>query len=161
LRELEIKYKIENLGLLKAISFLNYKLLNFLKSISYSESINRLKNIAIPKEQQKPFEILVDYIIFSKEQNMKNEASLFESIIDGMVYDLYFEEDMKKADCYITSRVEEIVKTFGKYDNNNDKSMLIKVIYDIFKEDKTVQRGLIYSRNVEVVKIINGDYKDD
>jgi len=126
-----------------------------------NQYVNQLPIPQIPKEQQKPFEILVDYILFAKEQDMKNEASLFESIIDGMVYDLYFEDDMKKANCFITSRVEEIVKPFGKYDNDNDKNMLIKVIYDIFREDKSVQRGLIFSRNIEVVKIINGDKKDD
>jgi hypothetical protein len=78
-----------------------------------------------------------------------------------MVYDSYFEEDMKKADCFITSRVEEIVKPFGKYDNDEFKKELVKVIYAIFREDKTLQRGLIYSRNIEVVKIINGDKKND
>lgn len=154
------------------VACLNSKVVWFyLKSLvaSLGEASFRMKKIyldlllipQISKEAQKPFEILVDYILFAKEQNMKNESSLFEAIVDGMVYDLYFEEDMKKADCFITSRVEEIVKPFGKYDNDEFKKEFVKVIYDIFKEDKTVQRGLIYSRNIEVVKIINGDKKND
>ena len=126
-----------------------------------NQYVEQLPIPQISKQKQKPFEILADYILFAKEQDMKNEASLFESIIDGMVYDLYFEDDMKKVDCFITSRVEEIVKPFGKYDNDNDKNMLIKVIYDIFKEDKIIQRCLIFSRNIEVVKVINGDTKND
>lgn len=57
---------------------------------------------------------MVDYILFTKEQELNKEALLFEAIIDGMVYDSYFKEDEEKADCFITSRVEEIVKLFGK-----------------------------------------------
>ncbi|MCD6433646.1 MAG: Eco57I restriction-modification methylase domain-containing protein, partial [Sulfurimonas sp.] len=68
----------------------------------------------IPKEQQKPFEILVDYILFAKENDMDEEASLFESIIDGMVYDLYFVEDMKKADCFISDEVNSVIKEFDE-----------------------------------------------
>ena len=135
----------------------NSKVLKFYKKLLWYKD---LKQLPIPKIQ-KPFEILVNYTFFSKEQDIKNEALLFESIIENMVYDLYFEEDMKKADCFITSRVEEIVKPFGKYDNDENKTMLVKVIYDIFKDDKTIQRGLLYSRNVEVVKIINGETKND
>jgi len=117
--------------------------------------LNLLPIPKIPKEQQKPFEILVDYILFAKEQDMKNEASLFESIIDGMVYDLYFSDDMKKADCFISDEVTKVVKEF---DNTTD---MIQSIYKTFKENKTIQRGLIYRRVVGVVKIIEGDNSND
>ena len=113
--------------------------------------VNQLPILQIKKEQQKPFEILVDYILFAKEQDMKNEASLFESIIDNMVYDLYFEEDMKKADCYISDEVISVVKEF---DNTKD---IIQVMYKLFKNNKIIQRGLIYRRTVSVVKIIEGE----
>jgi methylase of polypeptide subunit release factors len=107
----------------------------------------------IPKKQQKPFEILVDYIIFAKEQNMNLEASLFESVIDGMVYDLYFEEEMKRGDCFITDEVVEILEAF------DDSLEQVSKMYKIFKESKTVQRGLIYKRVIPIVEIINGDRK--
>ena len=154
------------------LAFANSKVFNFYMrktAYSFGETGTRwipqfLLEVPIPKvseNRQKIFEILVDYILFTKEQELNKEALLFEAIIDGMVYDSYFEEDMKKADCFITSRVEEIVKPFGKYDNDEFKKELVKVIYAIFREDKTLQRGLIYSRNIEVVKIINGDKKND
>ncbi len=72
-----------------------------------------------------------------------------------MVYDLYFEEDMKKANCFISSRVKDIIKPWSSYDSEDFKRELVKTIYDIFKEDKTVQRGLIFSRNIDVVRVIN------
>ncbi|MEA1955046.1 MAG: Eco57I restriction-modification methylase domain-containing protein [Campylobacterota bacterium] len=147
------------------VAFLNSKLITFIykkfymgsdigKSIRYKKAFLSLLPIPqVSKEQQKPFEILVDYILFAKEQDMKMEASLFESVIDGMVYDLYFEEDMKKADCFISDEVTKVIKEF---DNTSD---MIHEMYKIFKDNKTIQRGLIYSRVVGVVKVINGDNK--
>lgn len=114
------------------------------------QAIEKLPIPEIPKEQQKPFEILVDYIMFAKEQNMNLEASLFESIIDGMVYDLYFEEEMKEHNYYTSDEVTKIVKEF---DNSLE---MIEKMYGIFKENKVIQRGLVYRGLIKEIKIING-----
>jgi type II restriction/modification system DNA methylase subunit YeeA len=115
--------------------------------------LNLLPIPKIKKEAQKPFEILVDYIIFAKEENLSLEASLFESVINGMVYDLYFEEEMKKFDCFISDEVVEILEAF------DDSLEQVSKMYKIFKESQTVQRGLIYKRVIPIVEIINGDRK--
>jgi len=104
----------------------------------------------ISKEAQKPFEILVDYILFAKENNLNLEASYFESVIDGLVYDLYFEDEMKKEDCFITDEVVKVIKEL------NPTQEYIKEMYKIFKDNRDIQRGLIYSRVIGVVKVING-----
>ncbi len=111
----------------------------------------------IPKPQQLPFEILVDCILFAKENEMETEASTFESVIDGMVYDLYFEEEMKKANCYITDRIAEVVKPFKPDDTDEFKKEYVKKLYKFCRNDKTVFRGLTYRHTVRVVKIINGE----
>lgn len=113
----------------------------------------------IPHSQQLPFEILVDCILFAKENNMETEAETFESVIDGMVYDLYFEEEMKKANCYITDRIREVVKPFKEDDSYEFKKEYIEKLYVFCRNDKIVFRGLIHRRNVKVVKIINGEKK--
>jgi len=151
------------------IALLNSRLLTFIfknfymgsdigKNIRYKKAfLNLLPIPKISKEQQKPFETIVDYILFAKEQNMNNEASLFESIIDGMVYDLYFKDDMKKADCFISDAVRNIdLQAFNDNMSEEFKTQYVKTVYTIFKNNKDIQRGLIFSRNIEVVKIING-----
>ena len=110
----------------------------------------------IPNPQQLPFEILVDCILFAKENDMEIEAGTFESVIDGMVYDLYFEGEMKKANCYITDRITEVIKPFKADDSDEFKTEYIKKLYKFCQNDKTVFRGLIHRRTVKVVKIING-----
>ncbi len=151
LKEIEIKHKIENMGILNIISFLNYSVLNFYKSIINFESVDELKNFEISKEAKKSFEILMDYMMFAKEQEMNLEASLFQSVINGMVYDLYFENEMKKGDCFISDEVRLVLKEF-----DNAK---IGEVYKMFKSNKTIQRGLIYRRVISVVKVINGGGK--
>jgi hypothetical protein len=121
-----------------------------------------LENLPIPRissESQKPFEILVDCILFAKEHHMESEASTLESVIDGMVYDLYFEEEMKKANCYITDRIKEVIKPFKDDDTGDFKKQYIEKLVKFCNEDKTVYRGLIYRRTVKVVKIVTGAKK--
>jgi tRNA1(Val) A37 N6-methylase TrmN6 len=121
-----------------------------------------LANLPIPKIpviKQLPFEILVDCILFAKENNMTIEANTFESVINGMVYDLYFEADMKKAGCYITKRISEVVRPFKEDDSDAFKQEYIEKLHSFCRNDKIVFQGLIHSRNVSVVKIINGEKK--
>jgi adenine-specific DNA-methyltransferase len=113
----------------------------------------------IPTVQQLPFEILVDCILFAKENNMETEANTLEWVVDGMVYDLYFPEEMKKGHCYITDRITEVVKPFKADDTDAFKKEYIEKLYQFCRNDRTVFRGLIHSRNIKVVKIIEGKKK--
>ena len=153
-------YIITGYNIKYLISILNS---NFIKKIFYKfysgggidgeMTIFTLRELPIPqisKEAQIPFEILVDYILFAKQNDLELEASLFESIINSMVYDLYFENEMKKGDCYISDEVSKVIKEF-----DNTKEM-IKEMYKIFDTNKDIKRGLIYSRVIKEVKVISG-----
>ena len=76
-----------------------------------------------------------------------------------MVYDLYFEKEMKKADCYITDRIKEVIKPFTDDDTDDFKQQYIEKLVAFCNEDKIVYRGLIYRRTVKVVKIVTGAIK--
>ena len=45
------------------------------------------------------FEVIVDYILFLKSQSSDTISFYFEQLIDGMVYELYFENEIKQARC--------------------------------------------------------------
>ena len=158
-KELEIKEKIESLMSEKNdtatyIDFIqNSKVVVFYKNLMMYDTTKQIPLPQISQEIQKIFEILVDYILFAKEQNMSLEASLFESVIDSMVYDLYFEEEMKRGDCFISDEVNKVIIEF------NDSIDRIKEMYKILNTNKTIGRGLIYSRIIPVVEIINGASK--
>jgi len=112
----------------------------------YTYRPNYLNPFPLPKienlEDTRPFEILVDYIMFAKEQKLTLEASYFESVIDGMVYDLYFEKEMKRGDCFISDEVREVIKEF---DNSSD---MIQEMYKLLSENTLIVKGL--SESVKV-----------
>jgi len=123
-----------------------------------------VENFPVPqisKEQQKPFETMVDFILFAKEKGFDAEADIFEQVVDNMVYDLYFADSMKNADCYITDRIVEMIEPFDENESDDSKTEYIKLLAQAFKKDKTVQRCIIYSRIVKEVKTITGGNKDE
>jgi len=104
---------------------------------------------------------MVDFILFAKEKGFDAEADIFEQVVDNMVYDLYFADSMKNADCYITDRIIEMIEPFDENESDDSKTEYIKLLAQAFKKDKTVQRCIIYSRIVKEVKTITGGNKDE
>ena len=105
-------------------SILNSKLYNFyfrqvirLVGAGFQLSKVFLDEIHIVNiDTTKPFETLVDYIIYLKENAEKYQNTdlfsadkLFERIIDFMVYGLYFENEMKVDGTYINNEVAPIL----------------------------------------------------
>ena len=114
---------------------------------------------SISSEAAQPYEILVDCIQFAKTEGLEGEAEILEAVVDLMVFGLYFPEDLRMADCYINDRIAEVVKPFTEADGEDFKTAYIKKLADFCRHDAVVYRGLIQSRNVDVVKTIRGKEK--
>jgi hypothetical protein len=97
----------------------------------------------------------VDCILFAHEKGLTAEASTLEWVINVMVYGLYFEVEMKKADCYINDRVAEVVKPFKADDTDEFKTEYVQKLNLFFLKDKDIYHGLVHSRNVRPVEIIH------
>ena len=113
----------------------------------------------IDRDNQKPYEILVDCIQFGYAHSLDFEAKTLESLIDVMVYGLYFEAEMRDSGCYINERVAEIVKPFAKEDSDDFKTEYIRQLAAFCDKDPVLHAGLIHSRNVRSVEIILGALK--
>lgn len=92
--------------------------------------LRKLPIASTSKEVQKIFSTLADYILFMKKSDVQNSihssisnnliANTLEDIIDGMVLELYFEEEMKSKNIDIIKLVEtEIAKLKGNNINEN------------------------------------------
>lgn len=66
----------------------------------------------IPDNEQLSFNILVDFVLVLKKEN--HDSSLFENVINGCVYELYFGEEMKKAGVDILAFVEKDLEAVKK-----------------------------------------------
>ncbi len=144
-------FYLKNTGSVLRGGYFRFKT-NYLKSFPFPQ-------INIKKIQ--PFEILVDYIIWLKQNKDKsineyvdNEfiAKEFERVIDAMVYELYFEEELHSEDLY-----------FIKYANNDfepiEKEMDDRIIAQIIH--KAYQR--LRDRDNEIrnnIKLLTVRLKD-
>ena len=130
------------------------------KTFRYKKAF--LENLPVPKIDpiaQRPFEILVDCVLFAYKKGLSSEASTLEWVIDVMVYGLYFENEMKKAHCYINNRIAEVVKPFKAGDTDAFKADYVKSLALFCLKDKIIYPGMIHSKNVAPVRIIHGEGK--
>ncbi|MCB1159349.1 MAG: Eco57I restriction-modification methylase domain-containing protein, partial [Leptospiraceae bacterium] len=165
-----------NEGKLKyLLALLNSSMTSYLmRQIGYSREQGYLEykkifveQLPIPKpspQQEVVFETLVDCILFIYENFNKEEhykyVSKYESVIDALVLDLYFAEEIKKAGCYILDRAIEKIKPFREDDTGEFKRQYIQKLYEFFIKDKVFYHGIIYRRNIDIVKAIYGENKD-
>lgn len=150
------------------IGLLNSKLLNY-----YNKELNITNQQGFPqilmtdletlpiKIPDTKVEKLVDYILFLKTKMGQLTISeivpvYFEQIIDGMVYELYFPELIKKHD-------REIIKHLGDLPDISkisDDTKIIKIIQDVFDrlndKEHPVRVNLFYMDSIPEIAIIEG-----
>lgn len=122
--------------------------------------------IAVPAVNiQKLIATLVDYIIMicstknSLSELVSNEtiASFFEKIIDGCVYELYFEEHMKEQEINIIDSALELIKPITHLSSDKEKAdMILDVFMNIKKTDNSIRNrlNLFTLRSPEILKLI-------
>jgi len=107
-------YYIRSLGVTRNGGYFEYKPM----------FVEKLPIPQIPPDDRHPFEVLVGFIPFLIKKDRKLEAAYYEQIIDGLVYELYFPDDVKKAK-------KEIMIHLGKLtpisDNMTDKEKLVVI----------------------------------
>lgn len=94
-------------------------------------------NIPIPKitkEEQKPFENLVNYILlahelYKGENNREIITKQFEEVIDAMVNELFFETSIKDANASIIDLVKKQITDISTVKEKEEKLKLIEAIY--------------------------------
>ena len=122
--------------------------------------------IAVPAVNiQKLIATLVDYIIMirstkdSLSELVPNEtiASFFEKIIDGCVYELYFEEHMKEQEINIIDSALELIRPISQLTTEEEKSeVIINTFMTIKKTDNPIRNrlDLFTLRSPEILKLI-------
>ena len=162
-------FTITGLCLKYLVAILNSKLLTYSFKTFYAGGDLRgntfrykkafIENLPLPQineNRQRPFEILVDCVQFARANQHDVEAALFESVIDGLVYDLYFAEEMKAAHCFITDRISEVVEPFSLDDTDAYKLEYIATLCKFCRQDAVVSHGLNHRHTIKPVEIIMG-----
>jgi len=112
----------------------------------------------ISKEQQKPFEKLVDYILFLKEKDIHPLfVSMFETVINSLVYDLYFEEETKAHNLYISDFVPKYLVSLKHEMTDDEKIQICEKMYRALKNNDELTRAIINRNNSNLIKTIQGE----
>jgi len=153
------------------LGVLNSSLVNFfIKQTSTNTNITAkvLSSIPIavpPNDVQGLIATIVDYIILinSAQNNLyelvSNDtiASYFEKIIDGCVYELYFDGHMKEQEINIIDSALELIKPITHLSLDKEKAdMILDVFMNIKKTDNSIRNrlDLFTLRSPEILKLI-------
>lgn len=108
------------------------------------------------------FAIIVDYIIFLKSQKFSNSSdqlmpTYFEQIIDGMVYELYFPELLKRHSREIIKHLGELPE-FTDRISDEQKMKICKKVFDRLNDNEHPVRINLEKMKEEIpeIKIIEG-----
>ena len=82
----------------------------------YQKPLSEIPIKAISEEHQALFDDLVDSLYSLKSNGYEKEYSFLESIVDLMVFGLFYETEMKANECYINDLVKQIAMSHRKSD---------------------------------------------
>lgn len=119
--------------------------------------------IPVPRlssNKQRLFKILIDCILFCKKHNLKKESNLFESVIDGMVYELYFPDEIKAADCEVLKHLAKLPEFKNEWSDEKKLVVIEKVYKELSDPKHPVTIAMEKMQEIPEVKIINGRKKE-
>ena len=117
-------------------------------------SVENLPIKIVDQSTQERIELLVDYVLVLKKQN--RDTAFFERLIDAMVYELYFPDEIKAADAEVLKHLAGLSEL---KDNWSDKKKL-EVIEKVYKELSTpthpISIAMFKMDTIEEIRIIEG-----
>lgn len=126
-----------------------------------------VRKLYIPKatqEEQEILSVLYDYMVVLKTPNQANPISsmntlfveLFEKIVDGCVYELFFREHMKERGIDIMTYLSSFLKPIKGLQGSDAVNAIMAVHSSIFMTDNPIRTRLklFVSRSPEILKPI-------
>jgi hypothetical protein len=156
----------QEISLKYLLALLNSSLLTF-RYKAIETSIGQLPIVLADKRTQQRFITLVDYIIYLKQQPFYHSkdlryaqdslmVSFFEQIIDGMVYELYFPEDLHQENKYFLDVLgKENLPPFKKI--KGDKMSTLRTIFDkLFDREHRIRHNVFFLDSLPLIRIVEG-----
>ncbi len=122
----------------------------------YPNDIKQLPIKTISKSAQVPFITIVDYILHLKKQDEHLQSHYFEQIIDGMVYELYFEDELKTANKDILQFLQELPAITKKMSLPKKDELINGVFEEMYEAEHPVRKRLYYMDSIPEIRIIEG-----
>jgi hypothetical protein len=120
--------------------------------------IEQMRIKKIPKQKQKLFERMVDYINVSKTNNLL-VAHYFEDVLDYMVYELYLTNEVNTTGVNVInhiSKLPDIQPLIEKGETEKALKTIEKVYRELSAPDHPVSIAMARMQEIEEIQIIEG-----
>mgnify|MGYP006290653017 CR=1 FL=1 len=153
-------------GLIKfVLGVLNSALINWYYGVLFSNqskltvniSKTYLENLPIKTSNKliiKSISTLSNILLFLKSQPSDKISFYFEQLIDGMVYELYFEKEIKQAGCDILKYLDDLPEINDEMKDEEKMKIITKVFNKLYDKESPVRKNLFFMDSVEEVAII-------
>lgn len=115
----------------------------------------------IESEEQQPYERLVEYIIYLKQQTLNTAQErlipiYFEQILDGLVYELYFTETFERANLSLHQHLLDLPVLDTTAVGDPSVYLAIKAVFDtLYEKNHLVRSAVFLMMSITEVKLIH------
>ncbi|MCK9501977.1 MAG: Eco57I restriction-modification methylase domain-containing protein [Lascolabacillus sp.] len=104
--------------------------------------------------KQRPYEVLVDFILLTKETSSNLVNMFFEQVLDSIVFELYFPDEIHAADKGILEHLQDL-KPIDDSMSDEEKLAVVNSEFErLYDPYHPVRNNVETLDNVEVVRII-------
>ncbi|MHB2150867.1 Eco57I restriction-modification methylase domain-containing protein [Calditrichota bacterium LG25] len=110
----------------------------------------------ISRNIQRFFEILIDYILFFKKHPNEDKSFYLQQLIDGMIFELYFEKEIKNAGRDILKYITNLTPITDDMTDKEKMEIINKTFNELYDPNHPVRQNLEGMNEIEEVRIIKG-----
>ena len=107
-----------------------------------------------PDDKRTPFQILADYVLLTTKKDKTLESAFFEQLIDGLVYELYFPDEIKAAGKEILPHLGELSPITDSMSEEEKLAVIHREFNRLYDPNHPVRNNLETLDSVEVVRAI-------
>lgn len=139
-----------------------YKFLDIEKTTFQKILIQNCKQFPfkiISKELEKSFNLIIDYlniIIADKNEKSSVSSSFFDQLLDAMVFELYFENEIKKAGRDVLKHLTNLTPITDDMTDNEKMEIITRTFNELYDKNHPVRQNLYYMDTIEEVRIVKG-----
>jgi hypothetical protein len=120
----------------------------------FTHCVEKLPIPQIEEPRRTPYETLANYVLLITENNLKHQSAYFEQLIDGLVYELYFPDEIKVAGKEILTHLGDL-PLFTDTQSTEEKLAVIQAEFDrLYDPHHPVRNHLETLDSIEVVRAI-------
>lgn len=108
----------------------------------------------VTKQQQLPYEKLVDYVILAKSKANDIVFKFFESLLDSIVFELYFPEEIKSAGKEIIKHLGDLKPIIDEMSEEKKLAIINSEFERLYDPNHPVRFAIETLESVEEVRII-------